>query len=128
MTLAEEEGETEGGTEIPVIVETYDVDEDYEPTSEKPESELMPVETQTKTQDESKVPPASTSEDSITIDIAEKGEPEGDAETVVESSEPEVKVVVAAPGIEEPAAKQEPEVNEEIPAEKAAEDEKVAEA
>jgi hypothetical protein len=119
MTLAEEEGEgeNEAGTEIPVIVETYEVDEHQdEASSEPPASE--PVES-------SEVKPAAPQGDFTAMKSLEKEEAAKDDETKVEDEKPEVKDVEVAPEPEkEPEVKEEPKETEEAPAERAEEETK----
>ena len=123
LSLAEEgaEGEVEGGTEIPVIVETYEVDEHQEASREQPESESVePTDVQATAQDESTATSTTSSWDSMSSEsFLEKEEAPGDAETVVEEAKPEVKEAEAVPEAEsedmEPETKEEPQEKEEAP-------------
>ena len=134
MTLAEEEGESDGGSEIPVIVETYEVDEHQEESTEETGSEpaepvepVGPVEV-LQSQDESTATSTTSSWDSMSSELAEKTEPASDADTVVEGTKREVKEVETdtEPERKEPETKEEPGAKEETPTEKA-EEEKEAE-
>jgi hypothetical protein len=125
MTLAEEDAESEGATEIPVIVETYEVDEHHEATPEQPESErVKPVQVQTMEEDEPTATPASSSLESLSSEIAQEPEPPSAAETVVEKIDQEVKVVDAPELEKKSGVKEEAEAKEDAPAEKAEEDSK----
>jgi hypothetical protein len=114
LTLTEEdaEAEEEGTTEIPVIVETYDVDEE----EAQPEPVSEPVET-------AEEPTAST-------ELSEKTEEPREADPVVEEVKAEAEVEVeAAPEaeIKESEVKEETPAKEETPLEGAEEEKKVEE-
>ncbi|KAG0649088.1 Mob as tumor suppressor 4 [Hyphodiscus hymeniophilus] len=138
MTLAEEEGDSESGTEIPVIVETYEVDDEPSPEQELDHFESVEVETTDREKPkpepgaESGAEPTPSSLESVTAEITEKEDPPSDAETVVEEvgpvlteTEPEVKVVESASETnKEDVVKEEPEANGDVSDEEANKEQK----
>ena len=135
LTLVDEGRENESGAEIPVIVETYEVDEHHEAAPEPPERYVEPTEVQTKVQDEPAETQTSSALESMASEMNEEAEPPSDAESVVEktelamkTTEPDAKVLEDVPGPEqEHAVKEEPDTKEVAPTEKTEEDEKVEE-
>lgn len=133
ITLAEEEEwDGDGGSEIPVIVETYEVDEHHDGSPERPQSEAVePAEIPANPHDEHTSSPTSSSWDDMSSELAEKAEePEEpkeasiDAETVAKGSTSEV-VPMGEPAPEaekEAETKTEPEAKEEGKEETSAEE------
>jgi hypothetical protein len=122
MTL-DDAGDSEGGSDIPVIVETYEVDDRLEPTPTLQQVDLEhvePTEIQIKTEEAPGAMSSSSSWDSTPVSMsaeeaeAEKGDPPVEAETVPEmAEESEVKVVEAPETGKETEKESEPVVKEE---------------
>ena len=131
MALTEEEEEADGSVDIPVIVETYEVDEHQDPSPDQvaPEPVEPPIQTETTTQEVSTTGSPSSSWDSISSEIAEIVEVPGPVANVEPVVEP--KTVETPATEEESVGKEVPEANEEPKegtpeeVEQASEDEKV---
>jgi len=130
VVLAEDEVESEAGTEVPVIVETsvVEVDEHHDAVSEQPEPQhVKPAEMETTTQEVSPATLLSSSLESMSSEFTEQEESPSVAEIVVEDVEAAPKVVEAPKPEKESSVKQEPETKEALPTEKVEEDGKVEE-
>lgn len=117
LSLAEEEAEVdaEGGTEVPVIVETYEVEENQETSPEQQESgPAAPIKAETTAQDESTVTSATSSWDTMSSESLEKAEEPKETEPTAEEAKPKVKEVEATPESEtkEPSTEELPEKEE----------------
>jgi hypothetical protein len=120
----------DGGTEIPVIVETYEVDEHQEVAGEEPEPQSEPVEQaelQNTVEDHSAPSSTTSSWDRMSSEsLEEKSEVPDKAEEVKEEPFPETNEVETVPAAEtkEPESKVESPGDEESPAVMEAEENK----
>lgn len=107
--------EEEGGSEIPVIVETYEVDEHHDANPEAPESESTEnPELQQATHDDSATNSSSSSWDRMSSDsFGEKPEAPKIIETIAEEPLPEIQEEEGAKAFESGVL---PSENEELPA------------
>ena len=127
ITLAEEEEENESGADIPVIVETYEVDENHEAGLEQPYPEQAePVDLHSKAEDDFVARLASSSLERMSSGTFEDAELPRNAGTVVEKAESVGRVSEAVPTLEtQSGVEEESETKQLVSAEETMEDEEV---